>query len=235
MAYQTTTYDGSLSPATTRADFIRRTYLHLAGAILAFVALEYVLLNSSFAPAFLQLLGRSRFGWLGVLGAFAVAGWIARSFAANTKSLGAQYFGLGLYVVVEAVIFVPLILIANQLDKSGSTLRAAGIMTGMLFAGLTGIGLTSRRNFSFLRGFLVMGGFIALGLIVLSVLVGFTLGLVFSAAMIILACAAILYDTSRVIHDFDTDQHVAASLELFASVALLFWYVLRLLMSLNRR
>ena len=32
-----------------------------------------------------------------------------------------------------------------------------------------------------------------------------------------------------------TDQHVGAALELFASVALLFWYVLRLLMSLNRR
>ncbi len=235
MAYQTSTYADSLAPATTRADFIRRTYLHLAGAVLAFVALEYVLLNSSFAPAFLQLIGHSRLGWLAVLGAFAVAGWMARSFAANTKSLGAQYFGLGLYVVVEAVIFVPLIFIANQMDKSGSTLRAAAVMTGMLFAGLTGVGLTSRRNFSFLRGFLVMGSFVALGLILLSALIGFTLGLIFSAAMIILACAAILYDTSRVIHDFDTDQHVAASLELFASVALLFWYVLRLLMSLNRR
>ena len=53
--------------------------------------------------------------------------------------------------------------------------------------------------------------------------------------MILLACGAILYDTSRIIHDFDTDQHVAAALELFASVALLLWYAIRLLMSLNRR
>ena len=49
------------------------------------------------------------------------------------------------------------------------------------------------------------------------------------------ACGTILYSTSKVMHDYQTDQYVAASLELFAAVALLFWYVLRLLMSLQRR
>lgn len=228
-------YAAAGAQVASRADFIRRTYLHLAGAILAFAVLEYALVNSAFALEFVRLLGRSRYAWLGVLGAFAVGGWLARSFAANTKSVGAQYFGLTLYVFVEAIIFVPLIFVAAHMDSTGSVLKAAGIMTGMLFAGLTGVALTSRRNFSFLGRFLVMGGFVALGLILLSVIIGFNLGVAFSAGMIILASAAILYDTSRVIHEFDTDQHVAASLELFASVALLFWYVLRLLMALNRR
>jgi FtsH-binding integral membrane protein len=49
--------------------------------------------------------------------------------------------------------------------------------------------------------------------------------------MIGLAGAAILYDTSNVLHNFPEDRYVAAALELFASVALLFWYVLRLFMS----
>ncbi len=49
--------------------------------------------------------------------------------------------------------------------------------------------------------------------------------------MIAFAGAAILYDTSNVLHHYPEDRHVAAALELFASVALLFWYVLRLFMS----
>mgnify|MGYP003735696363 CR=1 FL=1 len=227
---------GAGARTATRADFIRRTYLHLAGAILAFLALEYYLLNTpAITNPLVKLAFGSRYGWLGLIGGFAVGGWLARSFAANVKSTGAQYFGLALYVVLEALIFVPLIVLAVQYDKSGTTLKAAGIMTTMLFAGLTGIALTSKRNFSFMRSYLVMGGFIALGLIVLSIMIGFTLGIVFSGAMIVLACGAILYDTSRIMHEFDTSQHVAASLELFASVALLLWYVLRLLMALNRR
>jgi FtsH-binding integral membrane protein len=49
--------------------------------------------------------------------------------------------------------------------------------------------------------------------------------------MIVLASGYILYDTSNVLHRYRTDQHVAAALALFASVAILFWYVLRLFMS----
>jgi FtsH-binding integral membrane protein len=232
---QAIAHAGSAVHSSTRADFIRRTYLHLAGALLAFVALEAMLVQSAFAEDFVGLLVGNRFGWLAFIGAFVIGGWIARSFASNVHSMSAQYFGLALYVVLEAIIFVPLVFIANRLDGSGSTLRAAAVMTGMLFAGLTGIALTTKRDFRPLGGILMMGGFVALGLIVLSIMFGFTLGIVFSGAMIILACGAILYDTSRIIHDFDTDQHVAASLELFASVALLLWYVIRLLMSLSRR
>ena len=43
--------------------------------------------------------------------------------------------------------------------------------------------------------------------------------------------AAILYDTSNVLHHFPEDRYVGAALQLFASVALMFWYVLRLFMS----
>ena len=46
--------------------------------------------------------------------------------------------------------------------------------------------------------------------------------------------AEILYDTSKIIHSYNPDQHVAAALELFASVALPFWYILRILMRARR-
>jgi len=62
---------------------------------------------------------------------------------------------------------------------------------------------------------------------------GFNLGVWFSGAMVGLASGYILYDTSNVMHHYRTDQHVAASLALFASVALLFWYILQLLMQFS--
>ncbi len=217
-----------------RAAFIRRTYAHLALAVAAFVGLEALLLNSPLAATMLNLLSGSRYGWLLVLGAFVVTGWLARGLAASGQSPAVQYLGLAVYVVAEAVIFVPILYIALYFS-SPDVLPNAAILTGVLFAGLTAVAFTTRTDFSFLSGALTIGGFVALGLIVCSAIFGFTLGLLFSVAMVILAAAAILYDTSKVIHHYPADQHVGASLELFASVALLFWYVLRILMQFDRR
>ncbi|NQV34170.1 MAG: Bax inhibitor-1 family protein [Phycisphaeraceae bacterium] len=217
-----------------RATFIRKTYTHLAGAIGLFVLLEMALLQSPFAPAMMKLLAGSRYSWLMVLGGFALFGMMARKLASSGKSSTMQYVGLGAYVVAEAIIFVPILFIA-RFYSSPEVLPNAAIMTGCLFAALTGIAFTTRKDFSFLRGIIGIGGMMAMGAIVCGVIFGFTLGLFFSVIMLCVASAAILYDTSKIIHHYPTDRHVAASLELFASVALMFWYVLRILMSLNRR
>jgi FtsH-binding integral membrane protein len=142
--------------------------------------------------------------------------------------------GLGLYVIGQALIFAPLLYIAAYFSDP-SVIPTAAVLTLALFGGLTLIALTTRKDFSFLGGILQIAGFVALGLIVCSVLFGFSLGLIFSVAMVIFAGAAILYDTSNILHHYDTRHYVAASLELFASVALLFWYILRILMSLSSR
>lgn len=215
-----------------RAMFIRKTYAHLAGAVAGFVVLEVYLVNSPLAPAMLKLISSSQYAWLAILGAFMITGWLASSLAQSTASTGMQYLGLALYVVVEAIIFVPLIYMAAFYAGS-SVLPNAAILTGFLFVGLTAIAFTTKKDFSFLGGVLTVGFLIALGLIVCSVIFGFQLGLIFSVVMVGLAAAAILYDTSNVIHRFSTDQYVAASLQLFASVALLFWYVLRIMIALR--
>lgn len=217
-----------------RALFIRKTYTHLAGAVGAFIAIEYLLFQTGMAEAFANLLMGSRFSWLAVLGAFAVLGWISRGLAAKADSIGTQYAGLGLYVVAEAVIFAPLIYIAARFSDP-SVIPTAGILTLFLFGGLTAIVFTTGKNFTFLGGVLKIGGFVVLGLIVCSAIFGFQLGIIFSGAMIIFAAAAILYDTSKVMNHYSSEQYVAASLELFASVALLFWYVLQFLMQLSSR
>jgi FtsH-binding integral membrane protein len=217
-----------------RAAFIRRTYAHLAGAVLAFVGLEAYLLTTPLAGMMLNFIGRSQYGWLMILGGFILFGWLARGLAAGGASPAMQYAGLTLYIIVEAVIFVPMLFIAVHFS-SGDVLPTAGILTLLLFAGLTAVVFTTRKDFSFLGSILTVGGFIALGLIVCGAVFGFELGLAFSGGMVLLAGGAILYDTSKILHHYRADQHVGAALELFASVALLFWYVLRIVMSLSRR
>ena len=231
---QVTTMSAAYAEADARAAFIRKTYAHLAGAVALFVGIEYLLITSPVGEQIAGFVFSGRYGFLMLLGAFILTGWLARGFAQRFDSPAAQYAGLALYVLAEAVIFVPMMYIAVNYS-SPDLLKNAALLTGFLFAGLSTVCFTTRTDFSFLRGILAMGGMVALGLIVCSIVFGFTLGLAFSAVMILLACTAILYDTSKVIHHYPVGSHVAASLELFASVALLFWYVLRLLMSLNRR
>jgi FtsH-binding integral membrane protein len=216
-----------------RAGFIRKTYTHLAFAVLGFLVLEYVLLQLPGIERVAALM-TSGFNWLIVIGLFTVVGWVADRWARSDTSRGLQYAGLALYVVVEAIIFLPLMFVVVFISNDPVVLPAAGIITGLLFAGLTVVALTTRADFSFLRGVLVIGGFVALGLIVASLLFGFQLGVIFAVAMVGLAAVAILYSTSNMIHYYRTDQYVAASLSLFAAVALMFYYVLYILLSLRR-
>ena len=214
-----------------RAGFIRKTYAHLAGAILAFVLLEVAIFSTPLAGTLANYLTQS---WLLTLALFIGASWIADRWARSEASRGLQYVGLGIYVALQAIIFVPLLYVALYYTNDPSLIPTAGVVTGALFLGLTAVVFTTGADFSFLRGAIVVGSLVALGLIVASLLFGFSLGVIFSVAMVALAAASILYSTSNVLHYYGTDQYVAASLSLFAAVALLFYYVLRILMSLRR-
>ncbi|MDY7021254.1 MAG: Bax inhibitor-1 family protein [Cyanobacteriota bacterium] len=217
-----------------RAKFIQQTYIHLAGAVGSFILVEILLFQTGIAKALTMFVLGSRFSWFMILGAFALLGWFSRSLTARADSIETQYAGLGIYVLAEAFIFAPILYMAAYFYDP-KVLPTAAILTSLLFAGLTAIALTTKTDFTFLGGILKIGGFIALGLIVCSILFGFTLGLLFSVVMVVFASAAILYDTSKIMRHYSTQHYVAASLELFASVALLFWYVLRIMMSLSRR
>lgn len=216
---------------SARATFIRRTYAHLAGAVGVFVALEAVLFTVVPAATMESLVTRmlSGWSWLLVLGAFMGVSWLARSWANSDASRGMQYAGLGLYVVAEAVVFLPILYMAMRIDPQIPAM--AGLLTLVTFGGLTGFVFVTRVDLSWMGKFLFLGGILAMGLIVCSIFFGgFNLGVWFSGAMVGLASGYILYDTSNVMHHYRTEQHVAASLALFASVALLFWYILQLLM-----
>jgi len=211
----------------SRGRFVARAYNHLFGAITAFVLLEVLLFQTGMAQSIASVLLSG--SWLLVLGGFVVVSWLARSVANRSTSRAAQYAALAGYVVAEAIVFVPLLYVADKLAPG--VIASAAVVTFLGFVGLSLVAFITRKDFSFLRGILFWGGIVALVLIVAGVIFGFQLGTFFSVGMVALAGASILYDTSNILHHYPQDRYVAAALELFASVALMFWYVLRLLMS----
>lgn len=212
-----------------RIGFIRSTYLHLGAAIVAFTLLCAALYVSGVGLAMLKLMGASKWTWIGFLGGFMVVSWFATSWADNADSNGKQLLGLGLFVVAEALLFAPMLAIAGRVAPGA--IGAAAFITFLLVGGLTFTAFTLKKDFSFLGGILKIAGFVALGAILASVIFGFQLGIWFSAIMIIFAGGCVLYDTSNIIHHYPDDRPAGAALHLFASVAMMFWYVLRLLMS----
>jgi uncharacterized protein len=222
-----TDFNDSVAQTTPelRAVFIRKTYLHLALAILAFVGVEFALFSSGIAETIAKVMSGSRITWFIVLAAFMGVSALANSWASSQKSSAMQYVGLGLYVLAEAIIFVPLLYIAAYYGGEDVIMKA-GMLTFALFLGITSVAFITRQDFSFLGPILAIGGFVAMGFIAVSLIFGFSLGNVFAFVMVAFAGTAILYSTSNVMHKYHHTQHVAASLTLFAGIALLFWYIL---------
>jgi FtsH-binding integral membrane protein len=217
--------------AESRTAFLNRVYMHLFGAVVAFTLIEVFFFKSGLAlPMARAMLGTS---WLLVLGGFMVVGWLASHVAHRATSLPAQYAALSAYVLAEAIIFLPMLVVA-QAAARGGVIESAALVTLLAFFGLTAVAFLSSTDFSFLGSVLRYAFVVALVLIVAAAVFGFNLGTFFSVAMVALAGAAILYDTSNVLHRYPEDRYVGASLELFASVALMFWYVLRLFAAAER-
>jgi FtsH-binding integral membrane protein len=225
----------SQATVSERTLFIRRTYAHLAAAIGVFIAIEYAIFGLVSKVQLDETMGRflgNPMSTLLVVGGFIAISYLATWWASSGASPALQYAGLGLYVVAEALIFVPLLYTATYYVHDDTIIPTAGVLTLSVFGGLTGAVFFTRKDFSFLAPILSISFFLVMGLIVCAMFIPHAvhLGMWFSALMILIASASILYQTSNIIHHYRTDQHVAAALALFASVATLFYYILRLLM-----
>jgi len=209
--------------------FYRKTYTHVALGVAAFILLETVFLKSE--PLVNIMLSLQGYSWLILLAGFMGVTWLAQNLAYKTANKSQQYLGYLLYIVAEAIIFIPILYIAMYYSGGPQMIMQAGIITAGMFLGLTAAVMLTKTDFSFLRTGLTIGFFIALGLIAAGVIFGFNLGLWFSVGMVILASGSILYSTHQIKNEFATDQYVPAALSLFASLMLLFWYILRIFMS----
>jgi FtsH-binding integral membrane protein len=228
------------APVDARRSFIQRTYTHLTAAVYGLVMLEFLYFKAFDLDRLVPSLFAERWGWLALFGGYMVVSWIADRWARSDTSVGMQYLGLFSYVFAFSVILCPMLWIANHYSTEiGGTLYSpivvAAIATLAVFGVLTAIVFVSRKDFSFLGPILGIAGLLALGAILLGAFGLLNLGTGFGMLMVVFAAGAILYDTSNVLHHYRVEQHVAASLALFASVGLLFWYILQIVMSFSSR
>ncbi|MBA4188486.1 MAG: permease [Planctomycetaceae bacterium] len=241
MNYAVDSYYGDTAasaPVSARVGFIRRTYAHLAVAVLAFVGVSAALIGSGLADQILRdVFMANRLAWLGTMIVFMVGTTAAQYMAQSRSSVGMQYAGLTLYVLLYSLLFVPILTIASNpaygVGNANLPIQA-GIVTLMVFGGLTAAVFISGKDFSFMGPVLMIGSFLALGVIIAAMIGGFSLGLVFCSLMVALFAGYVIYDTSNIIHRYRTDEHVAASMALFGSFAMLFYYILMLFMSGGR-
>lgn len=207
-----------------RFAYLKEVYGLLLGGVAALVAIETVLFVTGIADSIAAFVfGTS---WLLILGGFMLISWLANSVAFKARSRGAALGGYALLVLAQALILSPLLWIARE-TAPGAIGQAAGV-TLVGFVGLSGIALTSSKDFSFLGSLLKWLGLGALLLIGSAVIFGFDLGTWFSVGMVVFAGAAVLYDTQKILREWPVGTEVQAAMNLFASVALLFWYVLRI-------
>lgn len=213
-----------------RVAFYKKTYAHVGGGILLFIVFEYLFLQSASLVEFALSMTQG-YKWLLLLGGFMLITNYAESTALKTSDKNLQYLAYSAYIFAEAFIFIPLIYMAIMYTNSLDLIKQAGIVTLGLFTGISSIVFITKKDFSFIRAGLTVGFFIAIGLIIAGALFGFNLGLWFSVGMCVLAAGSILYQTSNLVHKFSTEDYIPAALGLFASLMLLFWYVLQIFMS----
>lgn len=212
-----------------RVAFYKKVYANVAFGVLAFVIMETILLRiDPLVNAMMQLQGYS---WLLLLGGFMAVTWVAQNMTYRNADPVKQYGGYLLFILAEAVIFVPILYVGIHMGGGAQMITQAAVVTGGLFFGLTAAVLMTSTDFSFLKTGLIVGFFIAIGLIIAGTIFGFNLGLWFSVGMVILAAGSILYSTHQIKNEFAANQYVPAALSLFASLMLLFWYILRIFMS----
>jgi len=101
--------------------------------------------------------------------------------------------------------------------------------TGVIFLGLSGYALTTRKDFSFMGGFLMVGLLVVLAAALANIFLQMpVMGLVVSGAIVMLMSGLILYETSSIIHGGETN-YIMATASLFLSIINLFQALLHLL------
>ena len=218
------------APENVRLAFIRKTYMHVAGATAACVGIDALLLATPLGKQlFTAIVSAGPIAWIMLFVLFMGSGFISRGMA-RSRNLSTQYLGLALYVAIEAIILLPILVYADHKFPGKNLPMQAGVITLLVFGGLSAAVFLSKKDFSFLGVGLQVLGWGAFALVIASLIGGFSLGLWFSFLMVALVCGYILYDTSNVLHHYGENEYVGASLELFADVAMLFYYVLRILL-----
>jgi FtsH-binding integral membrane protein len=213
------------SSAMERATFLQKVYSLLLLGILAFAGTLWAAGSvepvRSWAASLYEVIYGSRWGWLLYIGIF-LGGSMAVHAVAQVKPLNlVAYFG---WTFLLGLLIAPIVLYAAE--AAPTVLAQASIVTALIFAGLTGFVFVTGKDFSFLRGILFVGFMAVFAAGLAGWIFGFSVGLWFSVAIVVLFCGYILYDTSNILRHYPSNMAVSAAVVLFTDVVILFKHIL---------
>ncbi|MCX8266273.1 MAG: Bax inhibitor-1 family protein [Planctomycetota bacterium] len=219
-----------------RLAFLRKVYtLFSCSMVLWMGSALWVSTNDKMLNMVMSIFGN---GFMGLLVFFAALfGLLHLTRSANAPI---NYIGLGLFSLLEGFITAPLIKYSLMVtggeglamtDPSNVVLQAF-VLTGMVFGGLTTYALTTKRDFSFLRGALWMGFFLLFGLAILGMYgIGesMQMGWGISVAWVVLMGGFVLYDTQNIMKRYPSNMAATAAATLMIDFIIMFKHILLLL------
>ncbi|MBK1674671.1 BAX inhibitor protein [Ectothiorhodospira shaposhnikovii] len=193
---------------------IRNTYMLLSmtlafSAVMAFVAMA---------------VGAKPVHWLFMLAFFIGFPFLINYLRNSIWSLPLVFVFTG----VMGYILGPIVGMYLSLPNGPGVVGGALASTALVFVGLSAYALTTRKDFSFLGGFVFVGFLVILAAIVANLFLAIpALSLAISSAVVLLVSAAILWDTSRMVHDGEAN-YVVMTVSLFANIYVLFLHLMNL-------
>lgn len=219
-------YSGVVSraPVDVRAEFIRKVYTLFFSSVLITVGVGWFCAQPAVMAVIMPM---QILFWLVGFGLVIGIGWSRKANAANVGML----FGLA---AVWGAMLGPLLAIVERFAPGVGA--QAAVLTIATFGGLSLYAIQSKKDFSYLAGFLFAA---LIGLIVAGIVMMFfhtpLMSMIYAAAGILIFCGYTLYDTSQIMNRLSPNEAVAGALDLFLDFLNLFLFILRLLLEMNRR
>lgn len=242
MSYSAVRADGrAVAPAIgasvdQRLDFIRKVYLTMFSGLVVFAATMAGMVIG--AAAQIPVLSEAAALAIQIPPIVSFIVLIASSFLVHSLAmvrvvnLVAMYF----FAALWGFITFPLVLFAIAVAGVEVVFQALGLTT-LVFGGLTGYVFITRKDFSFMGGFLFVGLMMLIGAALIAMIagmMGYQLSFVSTGLAIVstlLFMGYVLYDTSNVLNHYSTDMVVPAALALMVDFIILFRNILYLLLA----
>ena len=198
---------------------IRNTYL----------LLSLTLAMSAITAGIAMATGAPTVHWVIMLAVFIGMPFLISSLRNSVWSLPLTF----LFTGIMGYILGPIIGLYLQLPNGSQIVATSFGLTAAVFIGLSGYALASRKDFSFMGGFLAVGLIVVLVAIVANIFLQLpALSLAISSAAVILMSGMILFDTSRMVNGGE-DNYVMMTVSLFANIYVLFTHMLNLVSGLS--
>lgn len=192
-----------------------------------YILLSMTLLFSAFTAAISVFLQMPPMTYLvSIIAAFILI-WLVLPRTAHSSA------GLGVVFAITGLLgfsLGPILSAYLSLSNGPSIVATALAGTGVIFLGLSGYALTTRRDFSFMGGFLFVGLLVVFAAALANIFLAIpALSLALSAAIILIMSGFILYDTSRMVHGGGVDNYLLMTVSLYLNIFNIFISLLQLL------